>query len=200
MRAYYDGSWRPKDVNASHAEQLFSWGIVFDDGEITELHGSRSSHGDLVVGCHEVIAFIETALYCSSHGITPENVSFTTDDEVTAYGSKATVSNGYSCTSMNVALESILDRLVRVKMYDAGTISSVRPYLERSVFHKVKGHKMTLLNLRCDYLAGWAAKVHQNLQKKFHGFEEWAARGFNVYHRGEQVKWFPPFHGTPETV
>ena len=125
MRAYYDGSWTPKSSAIPQAEQILAWGIVFDDGEITEISGARTARGSEVTGSHEVVAFIECALYCVSHNIAPEDVSFTTDDELTAYGSKATVANGYSCTSHGAALEAILLKLVKIKMYDAETVASV---------------------------------------------------------------------------
>ena len=201
MRAYFDGSFVPFNLKTNKRKQdgadaIVAWGLVFDDGEtITEIHGSRKFKGRLVAGTHEIQAFIECALYCISHNIAPEDVSFTTDDELTVYGSQATVENGYACTSHSVVLEEMLVRLVELSAYNQATIDSVRPYLKRSLFTKVKGHSTTFWNLRCDYLAQVGAKVAEHGSAQLESVARWAKHGFVRYiGNNKTAQWFPAFH------
>lgn len=202
MRAYYDGSWVPFDPQTGKPQQIgssasvFSWGLVFDDGDtVTEINGARKVNHPGLNGTHEVQAFVECALYCLSHNIPPEDVSFTTDDEITSYGSKATVANGYSNTSYSLVLNEMLDRLVSRHAYDQVTIDSVRPYLDRSRFTKVKGHSDTVWNLRCDYLAQVASKAARTGIAHLSSVQAWAKQGFVRYvSNGKSKTWFPAFH------
>lgn len=201
MRAYFDGSWVPVNPSTGKVAQnaggaLFSWGLVFDGGDVvTELNGVRTVKHPGLNGTHEIQAFVECALYCVSHNIAPEDVSFTTDDEITVYGSKATVANGYAVTSHSIVLEEMLVRLVKHNVYDQTTIESIRPYLERSRMTKVKGHSNTFWNLRCDYLANVAAKSVQNGAANLESVARWAKRGFVRYVSPKKsTTWFPAFH------
>lgn len=201
MRAYFDGSWVPYNPSTGKVAQnaggaVMSWGLVFDDGEtVTEVNGARQFKHPGLNGTHEIQAFVECALYCVSHNIKPEDVSFTTDDEVTVYGRLATVANGYANTSHSVVLEGMLNRLVTQKVYSQETIDSVRPYLERSMMTKVKGHSSTFWNLRCDYLARIAADTVRNGGARLESVARWAKKGFARYHsEGKTSRWYPAFH------
>lgn len=199
MNAYYDGSYLYKgnDGNAlKKGYAYFSWAFVIVDGDQqTEVHGARTAKLSQCNGTHELIAFIETALYLSSHDVPVQSVNFITDDELTAYGSKATVANGYACTSMHVELLRQLELLVTNKFYDQETIDRIMPYLLDGVFHKVKGHSRCVLNQRCDYLAKAAGKIQAYGGARILSFALWAKAGFSMWSEtdGKQVPIPVPF-------
>lgn len=194
MRVYYDGSFANKiSKNNQCGTYYVAWGIVIDhQGELTEIRGSRTVNTKDMSGCHEVVAFIEAALYLLSHQIPPDEICFITDDSLTAIGSQATVANGWCSTGLNVSLENCLRKVAgRCGFYTKDVVNSVRPYLERSRFIKVKGHAKTVLNLRCDYLAEKEAIIQRGNKANIKPFLEWAADGFRRW-EGEE-KWWAPF-------
>ena len=197
MNVYFDGSYTLKDSEQRILKNaVFGWGFVISGyDEHVEVHGARVVKPGICSGAHEVIAFIEAVLYLSSHGIRVQDVNFITDDELTAYGSKATVANGYACTSMHEALQSCLQSLVRNKLYTEEVLEVVRPYLFDGRFHKIKGHAGCVLNQRCDYLAKVASRAELGGKSETQGFLEWARNGFNRWCNIENkvISTYPPF-------
>ena len=64
------------------------------------------------------------------------------------------------------------------------------------MFHKVRGHRTTLLNQRCDHLAAIAAKVAAGLSARVIAFERWARQGFHLpdpKSQSGQSLWVPAF-------
>lgn len=194
MRAYFDGSCLPGKNDKNN--RVYSWGLVFDDGEtITEISGSRQTKDSRLVGLHETQAFVECVLYCSSHGIKPNEVLFTTDDETTVYASQAgqwSINGGY-VREMDRRLQQLID----VDLYKPEVIDVVRKYMAESRMVKVKGHRFTLWNLRCDYLAKMAGEaIRQKRPVPVHSIREWLRNGFTHYAgaNNRSYQWFPPFH------
>lgn len=190
MNVYYDGSYTMKDAQGNafpRNARYFAWGIVIDDkGEITELSGSRETVGTtLGAGSHETVAFIESALYLLSHGVSVDDVNFTTDDEITAYPSR------------RAPLDAQMATLVKMGFYTQAVVDSVLPYLEAR-FHKVRGHKNCVYNLRCDYLAKCASRAaHKGKPTPVLSFVKWAEAGFTRYKPGNIVEtMYLPFLST----
>jgi ribonuclease HI len=146
------------------------------------------------------VAFIEAALYCLSHGYSPEDVNFITDDEMTAYGPQSNPKYGHAQCGLWFALQQRIEVLIKHGMYTQDVIDSITPYLERSQFHKIRGHKTCVMNQRCDYIAKIAARVRAFGGAKIMSFEQWAKLGLSVWKNGTNIQFHPPFVTTCDLV
>lgn len=179
MNVYIDGAYfdrapgTPQKLN-KHLRYI-AWGIVIEGADIqTEISGAHRVVSYDLNGCHEIVAFIEAALYLSSHGYRPEQISFISDDETVCYGSGGkTRANGYEMESHHLALQNWLVRVVKKGLYTQAAVDAVQPFIDKSRFHKIKGHRACVLNHRCDYLAKKAAGIRHFGAVKVLGFMEW---------------------------
>lgn len=178
MNAYIDGAgfFRNAPGSKKKPEACYvSWGVVFEGADVhAELSGAHaiSSH---LKGCHEVVAFVEAALYLSSHGYAPGQISFISDDETVCYGSGGkTRANGYEQESQYLRLQAWLAELVSSQLYTKEAIDTIQLYVNSSRFHKIKGHHLCVLNHRCDYLAKKAAWARHFGTARTRNFDTWS--------------------------
>lgn len=166
---------------SSNNNGVVAWGAVISDGDdSTEMHGLRKITKHKKLGAvHEIVAFIESVLYAHSHGTTPENVSFYTDDRQIVDGAQY---HNVKCWSPTFRFSPGLTQLLIdvSAMYPAGTMIVVAAYLQRSHIVWVKGHTTTFMNLRADHLAKRTLRKHlKNAKSKIYDLEEWARTGFS---------------------
>lgn len=176
---------------------IISWGLVLDFGHespLTEIKGLQSHSRNMqLTGCHEIVAFIECALYLMSRGMQPSNVNFIVDDEVTAYAGQGHPNRGHAFNSYHDTFFKLADRLIRNKVYTKAVVESTLDYLYRGRFHKVRSHSNTILNLRCDYLARSAYKLKAHSGFELANINTWMASGFVRRHGDKIERWYPPF-------
>jgi ribonuclease HI len=205
MNVYLDGGCTMKNpVTRDRLKSLvFGWGIVIQDGEEqTELFGSRSVNRDVRGLNHELIAFVEAALYLSSHGFQPEDVNFVTDDQLVVYGSQLGPWNGIGYAGFYNALVEALEALEVAKLYKPEALLTAMHFIRYSRFHWVKGHHKCCLNLRCDYLA--KISMHRVVfgSKRMMDFDEWSKVGYTAWNKAEAVneQVYQPFCATLGTL
>lgn len=176
MIIYCDGS-----ANAHAKKHVLGWGIKIEEGEDgVEIYGARTVKFHQRWS-HEIVAVIESIIYASTHGGTPETTTFYTDDQRTVYGTQWHNVHGWSDTfQISPALQSELNNVE--SMYTKEVMATVMEYFEKAQWYWVKGHKDSVNNRRVDYLAKRAMKMKAGLVSgSFLTFEEWIAHGFGLY-------------------
>lgn len=178
----------------SHNGRLFllSWGIVVHhNDETTELHGCKTHMPQNHSGSHERIAFMETVRHLMTLDVTPQEVSFYTDDS-----SVCDINEIIRRSKRLPQDHTTIQRFKKLadEYYDAETFAACMSYLMHSRFTKVKGHSRTVYNLRCDELSCHARRWALGDLSPLLPFEDWLHDGFLYYDREQQPqRWFPPF-------
>ena len=198
MQAFFDGSYTFKGLKGTRfggGAKYVSWGLVFTEGEdYFEVSGFRKVSHDFGAGYHELVACVEASLWLHSHGYSPSEVSFVTDDELTVYGRHATIENGYAFRGQGDRLRLASASLVQRKIFTREAMDVCWSYLLNSRFDKVKGHAKNVYNERCDYLAKSAVRSETREDYKVMGYDEWLMQGFvRTDKEGNLCNSFAPF-------
>lgn len=137
------------------------WGMIVQNGSITEIIGSINVLNKSQFHRHETFAFVEAILYAHKQKVSPKDVSFYTDDMATVNGVRYHNVEAWSdhfivSPSLQTALDDVLCE------YPEGTLEIVMQYLEHSHIAWVKGHSGSVLNMRVDHLAKRAMRKQQS--------------------------------------
>jgi ribonuclease HI len=172
-----------------------SWGmVVHHNDKTTEVVGCKTDVNPRFRRGHEQLALIEASRHIMSHSVEPSAVSFFTDDKWVCDMSRMLQSGG--------EMPSEKDKGYRVlaglcgQYYDRQTLEYCHECMRQSRFTKVRGHKGSVYNLRCDYLA--RIGQHQALGESVvpERFEDWLERGFPCLSEDSSgERWYPSFTG-----
>ncbi len=192
MQLHIDGS----SVRAKSGARRWAlgWALVVSHGEFeAEVEGATQVPQELN-GYHEMVAFVEAALYASARGVEPENLVVYTDDENIGYANGYLHPDNYA-GARSFALNERLDKLCS-KLYCEATRDLVLRYLRGARIHKLKGHSFLVYQERADYLARQCAwRLMEGTPLPSLSFMDWLAKGLPYYTRDsvDPKTWHAPF-------
>jgi ribonuclease HI len=194
---FMDGSSVKQNPKAR--EYVLSWGIVAHHGDQTiEKFGNHSAVHQSFNGFHEIVAFIESMRYAKNQGFTFEDMSFYTDDISLPYAGFMLHPSNFVATEDVDRFKQRLSRMC-AQYYDDATLSDVLECLTKSRFTHVKGHDVTVYNLRADYLARHAHQLALGTADPFIAFDPWIEAGILKYASVDHpYKWYPHFAYTAD--
>jgi len=172
----------------SEKRAQISWAIrVEHDDYHTEQYGCITVNRE-DKDLHELLAFTHAAIYASTYKFSPDQIAVYTDDYLC---SRAAFIDNCGGAILHPRLNDMLARLA--KYVDAHMLTMVAEYLLKARVHKIKGHGNCVNNLRVDYLATVARKIHNGCNTTPWNFEQW------LQNRATVSKWVPTFSSVLST-
>lgn len=195
MVLHIDGS-HVKGKGSNGPAHVLGWGIValFNDQHV-EVQSATFINARLN-GYHEMIAFVEAAIFANARGYAPHEVTVYTDDETVGYAGSVLHPGNYQITKaeqLHLRLRELTDAL-----YCDKTFSLVMDYLRESRLHKIRGHNCLVYQERADYLArtgAWNLVKQEKEQESSLSFMEWLNQGIAYYTKSSEPPkvWVAPF-------
>lgn len=197
MVMHIDGSHVKSTVPNVGTKHALGWGIValFNDQQVEVLAGQLIQ--PRLNGCHEMISFVEAALFAQARGYAPEAVTVYTDDERIGYAGVTLHPGNYRVASAD-SLTASIKNLTDAHYCDA-TFATVMAYLKGARIHKVRGHAGLVYQERADYLARTGAWSVIRQSEEVLSYPDWLQKGISYYtHPDEPQKtWHAPFVTQP---
>lgn len=192
---YIDGSQVQHKRHANESTKFVNgWSIIIhSEGQSQEVMGaSEIRQSD--IGSHEFFAFVECMKVAKEKGYEPKDISIYTDDEVMAYIDFNLHKDNYR---RGFLMQVDKWKYLCKRYYTEETLDEVLEFVRQVRVNKVKGHAQCVDNLRCDYLAKYAAKskLHgKAYNAKFLTMDEQLKKGFIFYDNSQTAQvWHPPF-------